>query len=364
MKASSSNERETTKAKLHFRIGSSETTRESPLSSFETEKVSSYFNFDDFLHNHLPEHKTGVDIDFLEWFIGFVEGAGTFSSRLVDLTSAKKDTALLDNVTSWPITLSSLKRRRFLFQICQKDPKVLYKIRTALGFGKVYESGGELTRHWRYTIEDRRGLQRIMALFNGNLILPKRRRQFANWVKEAALIHHSSFALKQQEETSGGPVISLNTGWLSGLIDAEGCFYAHVTTRRGSKKFRLLQKMHITQTDVCGDKEILSRIGELLQSNAKVSEANKRNCYRIEVSSLTSHKILVDYLIRFPLHQKAVIGKRWWRVYQRRQKNDHLTETGIRRMHRLCASIRREKREEAEFKKLLKQKITDSLDNE
>ena len=93
MKASSSNERETTEAKLqpiHFRIGSSETTRESPLSSSETEKVSSSFNFDDFLHNHLPEHKTGVDTDFLEWFIGFVEGDGTFSSRLVDSTSAKK----------------------------------------------------------------------------------------------------------------------------------------------------------------------------------------------------------------------------------------------------------------------------------
>ena len=145
---------------------------------------------------------------------------------------------------------------------------MLHKIRTALGFGKVYESGGELIKHWRYTIEDRRGLQRIMALFNGNLILPKRRRQFANWVKEAALIHHPSFALKQQEE---GPVVSLDTGWLSGLIDAEGCFYAHVIMRRGSKKSRLLQKMHITQKDVCGDKEILSRIGELLQSNAKLS---------------------------------------------------------------------------------------------
>ncbi len=317
-------------------IGSSETTRESPLSFFETEK----FNFDDFLDNHLPEQKTGVDTDFLEWFVGFVEGDGTFCSRLSNSTSAKqKDTI--------PVTVPTLKKckpsneaskkRRFLFQICQKDPKVLHNIRTTLGFGRVHQSGGN---HWRYTIEDRRGVQRIMALFNSNLVLPKRRRQFANWVKEAASIHHPSFALKQQEN---GPVVSLNTGWLSGFIDAEGCFYAHVTTRCGSKNLRLLQKMHITQKDVCGDKEVLSRIGQLLQSSAKLSQANEQNGYRIEVSSLTSHKILVDYLIRFPLYQKAVIGRRWWRVYLRRQKNDHLTETGIRRLRRLCAAIKREK---------------------
>lgn len=310
-------------------IGSSETTRESPLSFFETEK----FHFHDFLDNHLPEQKTGVDTDFLEWFVGFVEGDGTFCSRLSNSTSAKPISVTVPR-PSKPSYQAS-KKRRFLFQICQKDPKVLHKIRTTLGFGKVYQDKGV----WRYTIEDRRGLQRIMALFNSNLVLPKRRRQFANWVKEAASIHHPSFALKQQED---GPVVSLNTGWLSGFIDAEGCFYAHVTTRCGSKQPRFLQKMHITQKDVCGDKKVLSRIGELLQSNAKLSQANKRNGYRIEVSSLTSHKILVDYLIRFPLYQKAVSGRRWWRVYLRRQKNHHLTETGIRRLRRLCAAINRE----------------------
>ena len=186
---------------------------------------------------------------------------------------------------------------------------MLYKIvRPAL---EILEKGiririGELTRHWRYTIEDRRGLQRIMALFNGNLILPKRRRQFANWVKEAALIHHSSFALKQQEETSGGPVISLNTGWLSGLIDAEGCFYAHVTTRRGSKMFLPFKRC----TSLRGTSVVTKRFcpdWAAVAKQRKGALGKTPDCYRIEVSSLESHKILVDYLKRFPLHQKAFI---------------------------------------------------------
>jgi hypothetical protein len=308
--------------KLMYMIGSSETTRESPLSSINAINGQSYsFDFDDFLLHHLPTHKKGVDTGFLEWLVGFVEGDGTFCYRL-----------------STP-TLSP-KRMRFLFQICQKDPKVLHKIRTGLGFGTVRQSGDELTRHWRYTVEDRRGVQRIMALFNGNLILPKRRRQFADWVNQAAQIHHPSLVLK----SSSGPIVSLYTGWLSGFIDAEGCFYANFTTpsRRSTLSARLTQKMHITQKDVCCDKRVLAEIGLLLQSDAKVSLAKSPDCHRIEISSLQSHGLLIDYLKSFPLHQKAVIYKRWWRVYLLRREGRHLNETGIRRMRRLCAAMQKE----------------------
>ena len=60
-------------------IGSSETTRESPLSSFSIApsiagNANYSFDFDDFLLHHLPTHKKGVDIGFLEWLVGFVEG--------------------------------------------------------------------------------------------------------------------------------------------------------------------------------------------------------------------------------------------------------------------------------------------------
>ena len=319
-------------------IGSSETTRESPLSSFSIARKANYsFDFDDFLLHHLPTHKKDVDIGFLEWLVGFVEGDGTFCYRLASGTT------------------STSSRMRFLFQICQKDPKVLYKIRTGLGFGTVRESGDELTRHWRYTVEDRRGIQRIMSLFNGNLVLPKRRRQFADWVNQAAQIHHPSLVLK----SSSGPMVSLCTGWLSGFIDAEGCFYANFTTpsRRSTLSARLTQKMHITQKDVYGDKRDLAEIALLLQSDAKVSLAKWPHCHRIEISSLQSHSLLIDYLKSFPLRQKAVVCKQWWRVYLLRKEGRHLNETGIRRMRRLCAAMQKE-----ETKTLLWNKLKRELE--
>ena len=316
-------------------IGSSETTREPPLSSF---------NFTDFFEHHLVEHKKLVDPAFLEWFVGFVEGDGTFCSREIPphcLQHVNKQPtpafidAIDDKGVGTPASQSS-RKRRFFFQVCQKDPKILYKIRGALGFGAVRQSGNEEARHWRYTVEDRRGLQRIMALFNGNLVLPKRRRQFANWVCEAREILWPSFAFRDT-----GPVVSLDTGWLSGFIDAEGCFYAAFTTPslRYTVSYRLAQKMHITQRDECGEREVLSQIGLLLQSKATVRLVKPPDCYRIEICSIESHQVLIEYLKRFPLQGKAVAFRQWWRVYLLRVEGRYLNETGIRRMRRLCSTI-------------------------
>lgn len=63
-------------------IGSSETTRESPFYNFD---------FANYIKYHRPvasHHKCKEDIyittHFLEWFIGFAEGYGSFESRLVE----------------------------------------------------------------------------------------------------------------------------------------------------------------------------------------------------------------------------------------------------------------------------------------
>ena len=228
-------------------------------------------------------------------------------------------------------------KRRLLFQIVQKDPKVLHKIRSELGFGTVRWSGDGDKRHWRYTVEDPRGLQRIMALFNGNLVLPKRRRQFADWVKDAKAILCPTFVLKET-----GPVVSLDTGWLSGFIDAKGGFDASLTTPwQGSPlSYRLTQKVHMTQQDRCGEAEVLRQIGKLLQSKSQTRLVKPPDVYRLEVSCLKSHQVLIEYLKVFPLHCKAVLFRQWWRFYLLRVEGRHLNERGIRRMRRLCLEMR------------------------
>ena len=78
-------------------IGSSETIREA-------------LQFDDYTKLGQPEHIPNVDKSFLEWFIGFTEGDGSFDQS------------------------------KLAFIINQKDPKLLFKIKKKLGFGSVYET--------------------------------------------------------------------------------------------------------------------------------------------------------------------------------------------------------------------------------
>ena len=68
--------------------------------------------------------------------------------------------------------------------------------------------------------------------------------------------------------------------------------------------------------------------------------AKKPDCYRLEISSLYSHKIMIDYLEHFPFQGlKYTTFYRWWRIYNFRKKKEHLTEPGINKVEQLCKKI-------------------------
>lgn len=356
-------------------MGSSETTREPPsikqvkktknkdvvtlntkLKELLRNQKITFFDFDDFFTHHQPSQKKIRDEQFLQWFIGFIEGDGTFSSRVIQFnTKDQLKTKILLASLEEDIDINYLedsdlqgsevtfiqqnqeKKRRFVFEVCQKDVKIISFIKKKLGFGRIHSYKRDNSLYWKYCVEDKRGLQRIMSLFNGNLVLPKRKHQFENWVRKAQSLHFPGFTLKLTQ-----PEVSLETGWLSGFIDAEGCFYAAFTTpsQRYKVSYRLTQKMHLTQKDVLGDSKILENIRILLESEGKVKLFQKdKNYYRVEFCSLRSHKLLVSYIEKFPLKVKKIVYRRWWRVYLLRLEKRHLNETGIKRMRRLAKAI-------------------------
>jgi hypothetical protein len=289
-------------------IGSSETTREAP----HTVALVNSFNFQEYV---LPEHKNYLDFSFLEWFIGFSEGDGCFCSRIED------------------------NRVRLSFEIGQKDAKLIHKIRTMLGFGTVSSFTRQSERYWRYKVEDKKGVQRIMTLFNGNLVLPKKYIQFQHWVTMGKALCPPSFLFKEQRVH-----ISLQTGWLSGFLEAEGCFYAafRVKDKLFPDTWDFDQKFTLTQKDVYGESLILQEIIVLFQSNVKLHLVKKPTCYRIEFCSLKAHTILVNYLTKFPfLGRKKITFRRWWRIYLRRKnpKNEFLTLKTITKLKKLCSQI-------------------------
>ena len=300
-------------------IGSSETTREAP----HTVAIVHSFNFQEYV---LPEHKKYRDFSFLEWFIGFSEGDGCFVSRIQD------------------------KRVRLSFEIGQKDPQLIHKIRTTLGFGTVSSFTQKSETYWRYKVEDKKGLQRIMTLFNGNLVLPKKYIQFHSWITMGKAICPPNFSFKLQRVN-----VSLQNGWLSGFLEAEGCFYANFRAKWKSfstpaclqktiqsSEWDFDQKFTMTQQDLYGESLVLQEMTLLFQSHVKLHLVKKTNSYRIEFSSLKAHAILVKYLTKFPLlGPKKIAFRRWWRIYLQRQKpkNQVLTLKQITKLKKLCSAI-------------------------
>ena len=52
-------------------------------------------------------------------------------------------------------------------------------IRDTLGFGRVIQQG---QRTYRYIVQDKKALELLVALFNGNLVLPTKQRNFKKFV--------------------------------------------------------------------------------------------------------------------------------------------------------------------------------------
>jgi len=67
-----------------------------------------------------------------------------------------------------------------MFVITQhsSDVQILNYIKQELGFGSVIKQG---TNTHRFIVQDKRSIQLLVALFNGNLILPSKQDSFVNF---------------------------------------------------------------------------------------------------------------------------------------------------------------------------------------
>lgn len=280
-------------------IGSSETTREAPLSN--------QFNFNYYFKNFKPKHIKVNDHLFLEWFVGFSEGDGSFI----------------------------LSNKRCYFSINQKNIKLLYKIKKNLGFGKVLKYTQNKITYGRYIVQDQKNCERLAHIFNGNLLLIKTNIRFKIWVKE--------FNIKFLKNKYP---ISLNNGWLSGFIDAEGCFYSRVRKFKNMRLgYKVEQKFIINQK---GEYELFYSLKNLFYSNANIQEINSKIdnsiYYKIELSSFLSNKLLLKYLTKFPLKGNKNLNLIIYRrIYGYIDRKEHLTLIGLKKIKNLCTKLKKNK---------------------
>jgi hypothetical protein len=321
-------------------LRSSETKREAPFDSNISQ--SNQFDFSEFLLHCPPETKLSIKVADLEWLIGFIEGDGTLYFR--------EDP-----------NINSASGTRICFEIGQKDLSVLERIKRILGFGQLNSysitlQDGRTETYWQYRVEKREHLVLILQLLNGNLVLPKRRNQFSNWVEvfRRKKLFPKNFKNQNSNLSGGCAKVSLDNGWLSGFIDADGGFYALISKKQYKSKpsAGIRQKFFITQKNEFDDKQVLLNIRTLVKSPVNLSQVlnaakNKSRIplsespyFRVEIQSLESHELLLVYLNRFKLKTSKLIAfRRWERVVKARREQLHLDLRNFEKLKKLCESI-------------------------
>lgn len=283
----------------------------------------------------LPQHKNSIDPDFLQWFIGFSEGDGSFV---------------------FSCSTGQLYYRHS-FIINQKDPLVLYKIRTHLGFGtvKLYQDYKQGTSYYRYIVSNIDGIFRLIQIFNGQLILNKTQKRYAAWCDtffKRPQVQQKGFSLDFQEFKR--PCL-LDNAWLSGFIDAEGCFSVVWKRSSSSQPNSLLRLRFIVDRE--GEPSFLESLvflfeGGHVQNHNECVDMQRfvldltlsvnPSVRRIQVTKTSSsvYKRLFSYLKKFPLKSaKHISFIRFHKIWIRLHDGIIRKNRSLKRLARLVSSI-------------------------
>ncbi len=273
--------------------------------------MNTIFNLKHF-YTLLPQHKNEKSISpqFLTWFIGFVEGDGSF----------QKDGHL-------KITQSST------------DVQVLYRIKTTMGFGTVRIQDRKSNTHCWITNMDQKCAARLTLLFNGNLITNHKLETFKTWVnywknkknnQEYINLIGSDFILQDKPNPQ---LISLDNYWLSGFIDADGCWNISISKTQSKKNPAASVRLAVAAQN---DSEWVINVSSVL--NLGRSQKNNINqCWVVQRRDQLD--IMISYIERFPHKTKKSISfNKFCKVRRRILKKEHYGN-GYEKMKNLASQI-------------------------
>ena len=206
--------------------------------------------------DYLPSYK------FLTWFIGFSEGDGSF-------------------------IITSRGDLQFVITQDTRDIQVLEMIKNTLRIGKVIKQG---SRTSRFIVQDKKGLELIVSLFNGNLVQPSKFNDFMKFLELFNIIACKGIKRVNTVKFLDQIVIpSLEDSWLSGYSDAEGCF--NVSLLNNSLAFRI---RFLVSQKLLINKPVLERL-IILFGTGRVISHSQPDTFTYEVNGLTNCRKLFFY---------------------------------------------------------------------
>jgi hypothetical protein len=195
--------------------------------------------------------------NFLTWLIGFTEGDGNF------VVNHRKDLS-------------------FVITQGVKNKQALYDIKNNLGFGTVIKQGPKV---YRYIVQNKKELSLICYLFNGNIVLPSRKKNFNKFLTT----YNQKKNIIKINYINSNLSLSLNNTWLLGFTEAEGCFT--ISLLQNSNAFRI---RYIVSQKGFENLPILSKL-ILLFNVGKIEGHYHKDNYSFIVSGLSNIKNIFPY---------------------------------------------------------------------
>nr|QKN19305.1 LAGLIDADG endonuclease [Eudorina elegans] len=251
---------------------------------------------------------------FIDWFVGFVEGDGSFSCD----KSAK----------------------RLFFKIRQKDVKILYRIKNYFKFGSVtVDADG----YYSYTVYAKNEILVLLYILNGKLVLAHTNERFVNeWLNNFNEWFATSNPILYKGSAS---FLGMQNAWLCGFTDADGSFgftisadkkrkhgcrvrvywYIDLASSKingGSRNRNTVEATFIDQSCNKHELEAMSiflgfgYIEKKYLTETSFSPPTSNQGYRLITKSLKDCQSLLDYFELFPPQttNKKVRFIRWKRV--------------------------------------------------
>jgi hypothetical protein len=229
------------------------------------------------------------DDPFLFWLIGFTEGDGSF------VVNKRKDLAF--------VLIQGIRNKQ-----------VLNHIHNVLGLGQIIKQG---PRVYRLIIRQKKEIELIILLFNGNLVLPSRKKQFNEFFK---IFSQKKDVLKINYINQKN-MPSLDNQWLLGFTEAEGCFTISLLSNSNAFRTRYI----ISQK---GDLNlpVLSKCIELFNTG-RIEGHSKKDNYSFIVSGLSNISKIYSYFDKNLIYFIGIKKQSYLKFKQLNQsfeKKDHL----------------------------------------
>lgn len=268
------------------------------------------YNFDEY-SSLIPQHKKKINLNFLEWFIGFTEGDGSFI----------------------------VSKDKVYFDITQnlQDIQVLYYIKKELGFGKVMIRSEKHRNVGVFYVSSKENFTRLITIFNGNLSTNYKKEQFRVWLDTYNKQYSMNILFKDRLVKP-----SLSTGWISGFSDAESSFTGRVKNCWSSK---LRRAPHLTFQISQKEFYIIKVLRDIFLSKEgsdlkNINYDKSWDGWVFHCSSFTKLKVIRNYFSRYKLRtRKSLAFKKWCKIHDMVLNKEDLTLEGLNKIDLLTKDI-------------------------